>query len=412
MSLFGPYRARRSLGEGSMGCVHLAEDTRSGKQVALKVLRETRSANAVATARFAREARAASKLSHRNVVSVIEASVDEHPPWIAFELIDGRDFEALLADRGRIPLDELVTLMLPVLAAVAHAHEEGVVHRDLKPANILIDENGPKVSDFGVSKLADDVEALTADDTLLGTIAYMAPEQIRAPADVDERTDQWALAVILYRAATGVLPFQGATSWSVMQAIVDGKIVPPSTRAPELPESFDRLILKALTRDPERRFASVSDLAAALRVCADSGATVDDGRAAPPRPRAKKRDGTLYVALTAALIGLGAYSASRLRARAAPTETPTSPATTPASVVAPVTSASSVPSAVAIVAPASASGGTTVGSTAPIRVAQPSKPVVTSVAPKASASVDLVPPPPPASPSKVLLGENGAPILE
>ena len=223
------YVVQSSLGSGGMGEVFAALDERSGQRVAVKVLHRS-GASERGVERLLREASAAGRVQHPAVVRVYEAGVDEANDlaYIAQELLVGETLRALLARRGRLPSDEAVGLLTPVVEALAAAHEAGVVHRDLKPENIFVERHGdalrPRVIDFGIARLVARDEAhvtqLTTTGAVLGTPSYMSPEQARGADDVDEQTDVWAVGVVLYELLTGATPFARATPHATLAAIL------------------------------------------------------------------------------------------------------------------------------------------------------------------------------------------------
>src|SRR5947209_10727305 len=197
--LFGKYRIVRLMGEGGMGAVYEAVHPVLKKRFAIKTLLPTVAVQRDARARFLREAEAASRINHPNVVAVLDVGTEGDTPYLVMEFLEGETLDALLARRTVLPVADAVDLMLPVISAVSTAHEHGVIHRDLKPQNIFLSrgpwgEAIPKVLDFGVSKLVDDGEAvaLTGTQAMLGTVTYMSPEQARGARGVDARSDQYA----------------------------------------------------------------------------------------------------------------------------------------------------------------------------------------------------------------------------
>jgi serine/threonine-protein kinase len=187
----GSYRITGKLGEGGMGTVYSAEHVELGKRVAIKTLRNELAANAQVRARFVREGRAAASVRHPHVVDVHDVGVHGEVPYLVMELLHGRDLSAHVSSAGRLPVQEVADLILPVLTAMAEAHAAGIVHRDLKPENIFLQRGSggtwvPKVLDFGISKLRDtESMSLTGSGTLLGTPYYMAPEQASSARDVE-----------------------------------------------------------------------------------------------------------------------------------------------------------------------------------------------------------------------------------
>jgi serine/threonine-protein kinase len=293
-TVLGRYRLVRWLGEGGMGAVYEATHQELGKRAAVKTLHERLAAAPEARQRFLREGKAAARIRHTNVADVYDVGLDGEHPYLVMELLEGEDLGRWLARRGALPVQECADLLVPVVAAVAAAHDLGIVHRDLKPENIFLTrERGgltPKVLDFGISKLgdADAPSALTGTGALLGTPHYMSPEQARGDKQIDARSDQYALGVILYQCVTGRRPLQGVPLYSLIQRTVHGDFPPPRQLHPALPSAFEALILQAMARQPDRRFASTRALGQALLAFA-SGAQrsaygAELGGAPPPSP--------------------------------------------------------------------------------------------------------------------------------
>jgi serine/threonine-protein kinase len=263
---FGQYRVVRRIGSGGMATVFEAEEERLGQRVAVKVLHKHLLARAGATERFLREGRAVARIRHPHVVQVLGVGPDEMP-YLAMELLDGEDLGARLERAGRLEVRAALDVVLPTLAGIAAAHDAGVIHRDLKPSNIFLSRlagrQWPKVVDFGISKVVT-AEELTASDAVLGTVAYMAPEQARSVRGASFSSDQYSMAVVLYECVAGALPFSGAGVFDLVQAIMTAPVVAPSQVAPDVPAALDAIILRAMDRDPEKRFASIRAFASAL----------------------------------------------------------------------------------------------------------------------------------------------------
>ena len=281
----GHYRVVARVGAGGMGEVYRARDTRLERDVAHKFLPRRLSRDPQALERFQREARAASALHHPNICSIFDIGEHCGQPYLLMELLDGLTLKQRLA-QGPLAAGDLLHLALQVAGALAAAHAKGIIHRDIKPANIFL--AGPasghpgvaKILDFGLAKLvseppeAPDAAAgpegqTTAEHTItgpgmfMGTAPYMSPEQIRGK-EIDARSDLFSLGATLYEAATGVRPFQGGTRQETVQAILGRDPEPPRKLVPDLPREWERVILKALQKDRERRHQSALELQADL----------------------------------------------------------------------------------------------------------------------------------------------------
>ena len=229
------YRLDRPLGHGGMATVYLARDTELDRPVAVKVLD---AADEGLRARFVREARLAARLSHPNVVSVFDAGEDGGRPYIVMEHVEGQTVAELLARRGRLPPDEARGLALQAARGLAHAHAAGLVHRDIKPQNLLLREDGTlKVADFGIARAAEDT-SLTQPGTVLGTAAYLAPEQARGE-QATPASDVYSLGAVLYELLTGRPPLETAA--------------PVRELAPEVPRDFEDVVMRCLARNPSYR---------------------------------------------------------------------------------------------------------------------------------------------------------------
>jgi serine/threonine protein kinase/tetratricopeptide (TPR) repeat protein len=274
----GTYQIVAPLGAGGMGEVYRAKDLRLGRDVAIKVLHPDIAASPGGLARFEREARAVAGLNHPNVVTLFSVEEEDGIRFLTMELIEGEGLADLVCPGGLSPT-RLLDLSIPLADAVAAAHERGIVHRDLKPGNVMLTRDGRvKVLDFGLSKIrggdepaSDHGEATTAEISLsgsgarLGTIPYMAPEQVRGEA-VDARADVFALGVIIYELATGLRPFAGATSADIASAILRDAPEPLACRRSDLPRELDRIVSRCLEKDQQDRPQTAQYVAGELRV--------------------------------------------------------------------------------------------------------------------------------------------------
>ena len=278
--LDGTYKILRRIGDGGMGEVYEARHARLAGRYAVKVLNTASSAQVEAVARFRREAQVTSALRHPGIVQIIDFNTTAAGvAYLVMEYLEGANLETIIDGQGPQPLDRVVSIARQVASALTEAHRRGVVHRDLKPQNIFLvarsvgdDDDEPeraKVLDFGISKIRSASRALTETAVVLGTPQYMSPEQAEGKtAEVDESTDQFALAAIVYEMLTGRPAFNGDTLASVVYKVVHTAPEPVTARRPELPAAVERVVMRGLSKNKAARFASVADFASALREAA------------------------------------------------------------------------------------------------------------------------------------------------
>jgi serine/threonine-protein kinase len=266
METFGRYQLQDKLGQGGMGVVYRAFDTVLQRVVALKLVLTPEALDPEMRERFFREARAAGHLSHKNIVTIYDLGEHEGKPYLAMEYLAGEDLQQRLARPERMSLSHKLDLAIEICQGVEYAHSHGVIHRDLKPANIYITDRGSaKILDFGLARLL--TSQLTQSNMLMGTLNYMAPEQVRGD-DVGPYTDIYALGCTLYECVCGIAPFGDKPGMGVLLAQLEAQPPHPTERRPELPRELGDAILLALAKKPADRPASASGYADAVRAAA------------------------------------------------------------------------------------------------------------------------------------------------
>jgi Tol biopolymer transport system component len=286
----GPYEIGAPLGAGGMGAVYRARDSRLARDVAIKVLSPNAAGDPATRQRFQREARAVAALTHPHICAIHDVGSADDRDFLVLELVDGESLAARL-QRGPLPLAEALARAGEIAAAVGHAHREGVVHRDLKPANIMLTSSGVKVLDFGLARIirgeggpANDTTAtalmLTEPGVIMGTLPYMAPEQIEGRT-VDARADVFAFGAVFYEMLTARRAFDAPSHASLVAAILRDQPAPLRSLDPSLPPSVERLIETCLAKNPDDRFSTMNDVALALRWVSRDGDHVPAVERAP-----------------------------------------------------------------------------------------------------------------------------------
>ncbi|MEZ4407043.1 MAG: protein kinase [Polyangiales bacterium] len=297
----GRYEVLRLLGVGGTGAVFEARHQAIGRTVALKVLLPELAASAMVPRRFLQEAQTANQVRHRNIVEVLDFGDDHGRLYMVMELLHGEGLAAFLRREAPVAPGTLVRVLDPVMAALIYAHERGIIHRDVKPQNIFLsqtpgeDEPTPKLIDFGIAKriVADDV-ALTATGMILGTPAYMAPEQALGSKDVTPAADQYSVAAILFEGLTGRVPHQADTYPAMLVAIVSQPPADLRALRPDLDPALATTVMRALNFDPAKRYESLAAFREALRAFRhlDQRGRVVVPAAAPPGSSITRPDGS------------------------------------------------------------------------------------------------------------------------
>ncbi|MDF1666271.1 MAG: serine/threonine-protein kinase, partial [Planctomycetota bacterium] len=264
--VFGPFHVVKAVGRGGMGIVYKAVKEGSDTPYALKILLERAAENPSTIERFTREIQVASRLRHEAIIGVIQAGFHEGLYWMAMEFVEGRDMASWRNEAGR-SIGQGIQIIMKICAGLAYAHSKFIVHRDIKPGNVMVTWEGdrPKICDFGLAKALVECSELTKTGDILGTPLYMAPEQAMGNhLLVGPPTDVWALGVMLYEMATGHLPFQGRTTFQILNAVATKPVKKPTEYVPNIPPPFEEIIMKCLEKDPPRRFRSAGELKVAL----------------------------------------------------------------------------------------------------------------------------------------------------
>ena len=261
----GPYRIVEQLGQGGMATVFKAYHANLDRYVAIKVLHPAFNQDPNFEARFQREAQVVAKLEHPNIVPVYDYAEHDKRPYLIMKFVEGDTLKARM-DKGPLTSDEITKIVDAVGSGLSYAHKQGVLHRDIKPSNVLLAEDDRiYIADFGLARMAQAGESTLSSDMMLGTPQYISPEQAMGKSDLDKRTDLYSFGVMLYEMVVGKVPFSADTPFSIIHDHIYSPLPLPRTVNPEVPESVERVLLKALAKEPDDRFGDAVDLIAAFK---------------------------------------------------------------------------------------------------------------------------------------------------
>ncbi|UQX09481.1 protein kinase domain-containing protein [Candidatus Mycobacterium methanotrophicum] len=290
--LDGRYRVATKIATGGTSTVYRGLDTRLDRPVALKVMDSRYTGDQQFLTRFQLEARTVARLKDPGLVAVYDQGTDARHPFLVMELVEGGTLRELLSERGPMPPHALAAVLRPVLGGLAAAHRAGLVHRDVKPENVLIsDEGDVKIVDFGLVRALAEA-GITSSSVILGTAAYLSPEQVR-DGTASPRSDVYAVGIVAYELLTGRTPFAGDTALSVAYQRLDTDVPVPSTVIDGVPEQFDELVGRAAARDPGARYADAQEMGAELAAMVDELA-LPEFRVPAPRSSAQHRSAALH----------------------------------------------------------------------------------------------------------------------
>lgn len=280
--LAGRYRLVEKIGEGGMAIVYRAIDQNTGHSVAIKMLKPELSQDADYVSRFQREAEAASKMTHHNIVNLLDVGMDGNNRYLVMEYVQGITLKQLIQQRGRLSPTTAAQITIRILSALEHAHANGIIHRDIKPQNILVASDGHiKVADFGIARIANSY-TLTRNDSVMGTVYYYSPEQASA-MKVGATSDIYSVGVAMYEMLTGRVPFSGETPVAIAMQHLHAKPEPIEKYAPEVPPAIAHVVMMAMAKDPHHRYQSAKEMAMELNKALA-------GRVSEMRPRSMGND--------------------------------------------------------------------------------------------------------------------------
>lgn len=264
-SQIGPYEILEQIGAGGMATVYRARQTKLDRPVALKIMHQAFQADPNFAARFEREAQIVARLDHPNIIPLYDYDTHEGRPYLVMKVVEGRTLKNMLSEKA-LTLDEIMAILPPIASALTYAHSQGILHRDVKPSNIILDASGtPYLMDFGLARVATAGESTLSADMILGTPQYISPEQAQGGGQIDARADVYSLGVVLYELVVGQAPFTGDTPYIIVHKHIFSEPPPPSQVNPEVPPAVEAVILKALAKQPDDRYATPDDLATAFR---------------------------------------------------------------------------------------------------------------------------------------------------
>lgn len=286
--LAGRYRIIDKVGAGGMAIVYRAEDTNTGRSVAIKILKTEYSEDEEFSKRFEREADAISQMSHHNIVNLLDVGSEDGAPYIVMEYVQGKTLKVLIKEKGKMAPDVAAQVAIRILAALQHAHQNGIIHRDIKPQNILVHEDGHiKVADFGIATKMDS-ETLTKNDNVMGTVHYISPEQASGK-EVGVTSDLYSVGVVLYEMLTGRVPYDGDTVVAVAMQHLRGAYTPIGKLVSGVPQGLVHVVDKAMAKKPQERYQSAYEMASDIRLAlkGETFSTIE-----PPAPDVQDKKGS------------------------------------------------------------------------------------------------------------------------